>query len=150
MLVTLGGLGAGAALAGRRVMRDGAGGRPDRWHAVTVNRAFEELAGPGGLPALLADLGEKVEIQMRPAPGDRGTEVFARWREPLPAGPAEVAARARDDDPRQVVRKALREAKSVLETGEVVLPDRPPTNEPTLTERPLGSANRRARGEGLP
>jgi hypothetical protein len=49
---------------------------------------------------------------------------------------------------RQRLRAALRQARQLLETGEVLNPDEPPTTRRTLRSLPLELATRRARGEG--
>jgi hypothetical protein len=137
----------GTIIVGRRL----AGTSParttgrDRWHSVTINRSPEEV---GPRPAALAELGETIEVRVRPAPAGRGTEVAARIRDEVPTGLGKVAAKLADDDPVRHLRRALREAKQVAEVGEVLLPDRPPTTRPTLTSRPLGYATRHGREEG--
>ncbi|WP_433201281.1 hypothetical protein ACQP00_30265 [Dactylosporangium sp. CS-047395] len=110
-----------------------AAARPDRWHSVTVNCSPETL---DPLPAPLDTLGFPVEVRIRPAPGDKGTEVAAR-----------VAPGA---DPERVrhLRAALREMRSLAEVGEVLRPDSPPTTKPTLTGAPLAHATRHGREEG--
>jgi hypothetical protein len=122
--------------------------RTDRWHVVTVNRSPEEVWSDGQLPDPLAELGDDIEVQVRPAPGDRGTEIAARLRGPVPSGLSGAAARISGDDPRQSVREALRKAKSLLETGEVLRPDEPSTTEPTPGGKLLGLVTSRSRGEG--
>jgi hypothetical protein len=138
----------GAGLAGavvvvtvsRRLVRrrhaaggSGDGQRRDRWHAVTVNVEPEQL---GSLPPPLDELGETVEVVVRPAPGLRGTELLARL-----VGPA-----GRDEV--RKLRLALRTARALAEIGEVPLPDSPPTTKPTLLNRPLEYATRHGREEG--
>ena len=144
-------MGAGVVVARRMVSRqagNGAAGQiPDRWHSVTVNRPPEEVAPNGRLPEPLEALGDAVEVQIRPAPGGRGTEVAARLRGEVPSGAA-AAARVVGSDPRQDLRAALRQAKQLLETGEVLSPDKPPTARRTLRNLPLELATRRAGGEG--
>ena len=137
---------AGGVVAARRVIAGRRSGgliptaiagadRPDRWHVVTVYLPMEEVAPEGRLrPGPLTELGDGVELAVRPAPGDRGTEIAAR---PLGGG-AEVGE----------VRRALRETKSLLECGEVVLPSGPPTTERTLRSRPLEHATKHGREEG--
>jgi hypothetical protein len=67
----------------------------------------------------------------------------------VPSGVGQVAARVTGSDPRQPVRLALRQAKSIIETGEVLEPDRQTTTKRTLTNLPLELAIKRARGEGV-
>jgi hypothetical protein len=118
------------AIEGRRVRsrRLPAGAR----HAITVFRPLHEITG--SLPAPLADLGDAVEVEMRTAPGERGTEIFARAVDGR-TGPG-------------AIRAALRESRSLLETGEVLRPGGP-TTAPTPLNRPLRAATRHAREEGL-
>jgi hypothetical protein len=120
----------------RLVQQAGDDGR-DRWHSVTVNCSPEDL---GPKPPPLDELGFPVEIRIRPAPGDRGTELAARVAQPAAAGG--------DDDPVRSIRRALREARSLAEVGEVLRPDSPPTTRPTLTGAALAHATRHGREEG--
>ena len=113
--LTLSGLavGGGAAVMIRRWKGESSGaasGHSDRWHTVTINRPPDEVSANGRLPEPLAKLGDKIEVQVRPAPGDRGTEVAARLREPVPSGPGGAAARLKGQDPRGPVRRALRDS----------------------------------------
>jgi hypothetical protein len=119
-----------------------------RWRVVTVNRKPEEVAPDGRLPEPLERLGDAIEVRLRPAPGGRGTELAARLRHGDPSGVSGAAARLTGDDPRQAVRSALREAKQLIETGEVLQADRPSSNEPSLRGAPLDLAVERAGGEG--
>jgi uncharacterized membrane protein len=133
----------------RRIHGNGsADGQTDRWHAVTVNRRPEEVSSDGRLPEPLAELGDKIEVQFREAPGGRGTEIHARVRGPVPTGLTGTAARITGNDPRQPLRDALRKSKCLLETGEILSRDREPTTRPTPLNLPVGLAIRRARGEG--
>ena len=122
-----------------------------RWRAVTIHRGQEEVMPQGRMPAPLAALGDSVEVQTRPAPGGKGTELAARLRAPEPAGAASAAARVSGDDPRQQVRAALREAKQLIEVGEVLRVDPTPHGHRTAT--PTGKlvelTTRRAAGEGV-
>jgi hypothetical protein len=151
-VAVLAGVGAGVLAVRRMATRqvgDGAArAAPDRWHTVTVNRPPEEVAPAGRPPGPLARLGDAVEVRVRPAPGGRGTELAARPRAGAPSGLAAAVARAAGKDPRQAVRAALRQAKQLAETGEVLEPDTPPTTRRTLRNLPLELATRRARGEG--
>jgi hypothetical protein len=121
--------------------------RRPRWHVVTINRPPEEVAPGGRLPEPIAKLGDEVEVQVNRAVGDRGTALAARLRHE-PTGVVSVAERVAGTDPRQRVRAALRESKMLIETGEILQPDKPGTTKPTLTGKPLDLAISRARGEG--
>lgn len=140
-----------AAVAGVRAARSLTSFRDDpprnRWLMVTVNCPPDRLR-PDDLPAPVARLRDKAEVTVRPAPGDRGTELGVRLHEPPPAGLAALVARLSGDDPRQELRSALRDAKSLIETGEVIKPAEPPTTRPTLLGKPLELAIRRSAGEG--
>lgn len=120
-------------------------GRADRWLTVTVNRPPQEISTEDGLPGPLAELGDGVEVRIRPAPADKGTEISARPRSSAGGHQAKNSG----EDPRQKARKALRETKQILETGEVLSPDRPPTTKDTPGGKLLGAATKRARREGL-
>ncbi|MEH0971759.1 hypothetical protein V6U77_11565 [Micromonospora sp. CPCC 205546] len=107
----------------------GADPRPARWQVVTVDRAPGEVLPDGRWPEPLRRLGAAVQVELRPAPGCRGTELAAR---PVPgaAPPAGLAAHLVGDDPGLLVRRALREAKQLAETGEVLRADRWPADRP--------------------
>lgn len=142
-----------AALAtGVEVLRRAAArrsGTDHRWLAVTVNRPLEHVQQDPRVPEAFRDLGPEVETRLRPAPGDKGTEIAARLREPEPTGAGQFAARLSGADPRQHVRRALREIKSCLETGEVLLPDEPTSAPRTPGGHLVDLATRRAGGEGV-
>jgi hypothetical protein len=142
--------GSNASRLAGRVVGDGyaADGGSDRWHAITVNCAPEEVTSDGQLPGSLAELGDKIEVQIRPAPGDRGTEIHARVRGSVPSGVSGVRARISGEDPRQSLRKALRETQWLLETGEVLKQDTQPTTKPTPGGKLLGTATGRSWEEG--
>lgn len=113
-----------------------------RWLGVTVNRPPDEVAPAGHLPEPLAQV--DAEVRMNRAPGDRGTEIYARPREHR-AGADGVLARLRGEDPRTTVRTALRETKSLLETGDVLRSDEEiATTRPTLPGKVLDMALGRA------
>jgi hypothetical protein len=152
-VVVLAGVGAGVvALRRMRTTRQlddvASGDGRDRWHAVTVNRSLQEVAPDGRLPDPIAELGDAVEVQVRPAPADRGTELHARLRAAGSEGDGNAAARIAGEDPVQRLRTALRTSKQLLETGEILSPDKPPSSRRTLRNLPLEMATRRARGEG--
>jgi hypothetical protein len=145
-LVGIAGGGVLAALI-RKIVLDGAArARANRWNAVTVNAPMEQVAPAGRRPERLAQLGDAIEFRAKPAPGDKGTELYARPRNGSAASPVERLA---GEDPRQQIRQALREAKMLIEVGEVIEPDRQRTTRRTLRNLPLEIAVRRAKGEGV-
>ena len=138
-----------SSTVGQAVTGSTQGERVNHWLVVTVNCPPERLAPDGGqLPEPITKLAGRAEVAVRPAPGDRGTELGLRLKEPPPDGLAMAAARLRGDDPRQELRRALRDAKSLIEAGEVIRPDEPPTTHPTVTGKLLDLAIARSSGEG--
>ncbi|MFI2508747.1 hypothetical protein [Streptomyces sp. NPDC018972] len=129
--------------------RHGDDGAGDRWLTVTVNRPTEDVRQDGKLPDALQRLADGIDVRIRPAPGDRGTELAVRPKEPTPARSTSAPARLAGQDPRQEIRLALREAKAVLEAGEVLRPDAPPTTRDTPGGRLVGLLGRRSGGEGV-
>ena len=125
--------GAAAGVAAVRRLRAGAG-HDDRWHVLTINRPSLRT-----VPEPLAELGDEIEVRLREAPGGRGTEVAARL----------TGTGKPDREALRRLRTALREARQLVETGEVLRPDSPPTTHRTLLSRPLELATRHGRGEGL-
>ncbi|MGY1825335.1 MULTISPECIES: hypothetical protein [unclassified Blastococcus] len=107
-----------------------------RWRAVTVLRSPEDV---GPLPPPLDGFGDRIEVRTAPAPGDRGTELAARFR----GTPSE----------REVgeLRSALREAKQLLEVGEVLRVDPQPHGhrKPTPQGAVLEGMTARAGKEGV-
>src|SRR5690349_9172095 len=102
----------------------------DRGLVVTVNRAPDEVQS--SMPDDLARWRDQAEISVRPAAGDKGTELRVK-----PTG--EVS--------RHDLRLALRRAKAVLEAGEVVKPDTAPTH-PGPMGKALQLVTNRAGGGG--
>lgn len=102
-----------------------------RRHVITVFRPLEEIRD--NLPEVLNRWGE-VTVDLRMAPGGRGTEISAQA----------LGGSVSDRD----LRRALREGRSLLEVGEVLHPGGP-TTEPTLLNRPLRAVARHGREEGL-
>ncbi|MER8219351.1 hypothetical protein ABTZ58_01840 [Streptomyces sp. NPDC094143] len=144
------GITAGAVIAWQRKAAGASGpaAADDRWLAVTINIDPGELQ-PDKLPAPLREYGDRIETRISPAPGDRGTELAVRLREPQPEGAHSLPARLAGEDPRQDLRRALRDAKSLLEAGEVLEPDAPPTTHDTPGGKLVGLLGRRAGGEGV-
>lgn len=122
--------------------------KPSHWRFVTVNLPPEQVRTNGQLPEPLRTLGPDTEVVVRPAPGGKGTEIGVRLTDGEPTGAKAAAARFAGTDPRQAVRTALRDAKQLLEVGEILSPDRPGTTKKTLTGKPLELAIAHAKGEG--
>ncbi|SNR82929.1 hypothetical protein SAMN04488107_0103 [Geodermatophilus saharensis] len=95
-----------------------------RWRVVTVLREPADV--DAALPAPLTALGDRIEVRTTRAPGDRGTELAARFR----GTPTEHEVGE--------LRAALREAKALLEVGEVLRVDPQPHGERAAT--PQGAA----------
>jgi hypothetical protein len=91
-----------------------------RWRTVTILRTKDQIAPSGLLPQPILMLGDLVDVKMSTAPGDRGVELSVRLRNTEPRGLGSLVTRARGTDPRQTVRRALRETKQLLEAGEIV------------------------------
>ena len=112
------------------VARSADGGRPaSGWLAVTVLREPSDV-DTAQLPAPLAELGDRIEVRVRPAPGGKGTELAARLRN-QPSGGA--LSRLSGSDPQADLRSALRRAKQLIEVGEVLAVDPAPHGKRTAT-----------------
>ncbi|WP_433789897.1 hypothetical protein [Actinoplanes sp. CA-252034] len=133
LLLIAGPLAAGAAAVA--VRRRGRSGPPRRRHVITVYRPLSELEVTQ-LPGSLKEIIEGVEIRLAEAPGGRGTEISVRIPDDSPVSEGEV-------------RRALRETRSLLEAGDVLLPSGPPTTVPTLLNRPLQTVTQNGREGGL-
>jgi hypothetical protein len=132
-LLTVVPIAAGAAIVARkRRARTRTG---ERRHVMTVLRPLSELES-APLPGSLKEIADRVEVRLRAAPGDRGTEIAVR----IPDG---------SDVTSGEVRRALRETRSLLEAGDVLMPYGPSTTVPTLRNRPLQAATRHGREGGL-
>jgi hypothetical protein len=138
----------GVALLARRAGKPEPAPDDDRWLTVTIAAGREEVAPNGAPPHPLAELGEKIEFRLEPAPGDFGIELSARPR--VGYGDA-LRDASHGRDPRETVRIALRESKQIVEAGEVLRIDpRPAGKRP---QSPAGAivdaVVRRSRGEGV-
>ncbi len=92
--------------------------------AVTVRRSRAEVED-----AVRADgeLGDYGEVELRDAPGDRGTEIVVSFRLDPPGGEfGTLAKRVAGDDPASELHDRLRRLKERLETGEVTRSDAVP------------------------
>ncbi|NQX13758.1 hypothetical protein HQQ80_19185 [Microbacteriaceae bacterium VKM Ac-2855] len=130
------------SLVKRERESDGDGAHPEGWKAVTVLGESRDFEG-GGYPEPLARLTESLEIRIDPAPGDKGFEVHARVRD--------GAAPGMGDDLEKALREALRDAKQIFETGEVLRSTpRPHGERPrTLLGGAVDGAEDEAKGEGV-
>ncbi|MCW2702371.1 MAG: uncharacterized protein JWQ37_366 [Blastococcus sp.] len=97
--------------AGMPPVHDDARRAVARWRVVTVLVSPDQVGVADDVPRPLADFRDRIEIRVTPAPGDKGTELAARFRGP-----------ASDDDIGEL-RSALRRAKQLLEVGEVLRVD---------------------------
>jgi hypothetical protein len=105
---------------------------PGRRHVITVNRPLTDIADV--LPEPLTAYDGALEVQLGPAPADRGTEISVRA----------LTDTVSDGD----IRRLLRESRSLLETGDVLQPGGPTTT-PTVLNRPLRAATAHGREGGL-
>jgi len=100
------------------------------WLAVTVLCEPSDIdASP--LPVPLAELGDRIEVRVVPAPGGRGTELAARLRDRSGSGTA--PQRLSGNDPESDLRSALRRAKQLIEVGEVLAVDPAPHGKRSAT-----------------
>jgi hypothetical protein len=107
-----------------------AGAGTSGWLVVTVLREPSDVEA-AELLAPLAELGEDIEVRLRPAPGDRGTELAARLRDG--ASSSGKHSRLTGSDPQAQLRSALRQAKQLIEVGEVLAVDPAPHGKRTPT-----------------
>ncbi|WP_229405177.1 hypothetical protein ABUL04_05990 [Micromonospora harpali] len=128
--------GAVAGVTVARVLRGPfRGGRPrtggprDGWQVVTIDRPPERVLPGGRWPEPLRRLDGAVEVAQGPAPGGRGTELAARPVRGVPVT-GMAAHLVGGGDPAPLVREALRQAKQLAETGELLRADRSPPEGP--------------------
>lgn len=154
-MAVLAGVGAGGVAVVRRILQSSRatadGDSQGRWRVVTINRPPEEVAPQGRWPDPIAQLGDTVEVQVRPAPGGKGTELAARLRHPGASGSGDAASRTKGETPQQAVRSALRQAKQLIEVGEVLKVDPAPHGKRRHTPGGLllEAATKRAGKEGV-
>ncbi|HEX8227512.1 MAG TPA: hypothetical protein VF572_06615 [Candidatus Saccharimonadales bacterium] len=112
-----------------------------RWHTLTVNLPLAKVAPKGNLPTPLYELGDKIEVRFTPAPGDRGTEVAVRLTD-VKAHQESAGAQLEE------LRRALRDTRSILETGEVLEPSSPGSSKTTLLKWPTNIVTGKSKEEG--
>jgi hypothetical protein len=100
------------------------------WLVVTVLCEPSDI-DTAKLPAPLAELGDQIEVRVRPAADDKGTELAARLRDGVSSGTA--PGRLSGSDPQSELRSALRKAKQLIEVGEVLVVDPAPHGKRTAT-----------------
>lgn len=139
----------------RRVLQSSRGSEGEesqgRWRAVTINCPPEEVAPEGRWPDPIAQLVDTAEVEVRPAPGGKGAELTARVRHLGPSGSGDPASHTKGETPQQAVRSALRQAKQLIEVGEVLKVDPAPHGKRRHTPGGLllEAATRRAGKEGV-
>ncbi|WP_344797051.1 hypothetical protein [Frondihabitans peucedani] len=143
----VGAAGVAAGLVARTLVKkeresDGDGAHPEGWKAVTILGEAGDFSS-GRYPEPLQRLADSLEIRVERAPGDKGFEVHARIREGI-----DLAA---DGDPAKALREALRDAKQLVETGEILrATPRPHGDRPsTLLGGAVDKAEDDAKGEGV-
>lgn len=114
-----------------------------RWHTITVNRLMNEIGGTQGYPEPLKRIMEMVEVSMHPALAGTATEIAVRLREP---GSATSSAALHEQT--RHIRSALRRTQMLLETGEILEPNKPGSVEPTIFNKPLRYVTTHSRQEG--
>jgi hypothetical protein len=140
-LVTVG-IGMVRWFAARRHEKARDRGARNRWLMITIDCPPERLASRSDLPEPIARLGDAVDTKVSRAPGDRGTELGARPSEVSSSGAGGVAGFSGENF-RRTVRWALRQSRSLIETGEVLIWDQPPAAYPRPTKKILELAGRR-------
>jgi len=94
-------------------------GQTVEWDAELVEDRPNELISWRALPS--SQIHHAGQVQFRPAPGDRGTEVEVDLQYDPPAGPiGQTVARLFGKEPGQQVPTDLRRLKQVMEPGEII------------------------------
>lgn len=125
----------------RSVLEHGSDAGPARapasgWLVVSIDREPTEIDA-ASLPAPLAAYGNRIETRVRPAADGKGAELAVRLTQ-RPSGSASAPARLAGKDPQGGLRSALREAKQLIEVGEVLRVDPAPHGKRNAT--PAGAA----------
>jgi len=112
--------------------RSGRAAGSGRRHVITVYRPLDDVAEVIAEPLAVYD--GAIDVQLRAAPADRGTEISV----------GALNDTVSDGD----IRRLLRESRSLLEVGDVLQPGGPTTT-PTALNRPLRAATQHGREGGL-
>ena len=149
-VVVVGAAGVTAALVakslGRNKREAGTAARhPAGWKSVTIMGDAGAFA-TDGYPEPLNRIATALEIRVEPAPGDKGFEVHARVRDH-----ADGAGAIENEPSDHELRVALRDAKQLFETGEILRPTPRPHGRrpPTLTGKAVDAAEADAKGSGV-
>ncbi len=144
----VGGVAAGTAAAIRQFLPTELDA--SRWRAVTIGRPADVVAPDGHAPAPFASFVDIIDVRVNPAPGGRGTELAARLT-PGAMSTEGAVARLRGKDPRQLIRKLLRESKQLAEVGEILRLDPRPEGyrRPTPQGAVVDLASRRSSAAGV-
>lgn len=150
-------VGGGAIVAGRRRRR-----RDGRVPAgevgvqgVTVLGDVQQVRAAWEAHAQSADL-PPVRVEVRPAPGERGTEVLAHVEAGTEGGgdgasrATELGKRVAGEAPDQRLRAELRRFKSTVEAGTVVTTEGQPTGRGPVREALTRAVTDRLRAWGTP
>ncbi len=114
----------------------------DATAVITVNRSPEEVRRLWQDPKLRSTYidGLEAQVEFKPAPGDRGTEIHVTLSANPPGGTlGEAAAKLTGALPQAKVKDELRRFKQRVETGEVARSDATPEGEAAeakLKQRP--------------
>ncbi len=129
----LGAAGIAGTVAARAAAGRGIPAAASPYHSLTVFRPIEHVRA--NMPLPLARLAPAADVQLRPAPGDRGTEIHVRQVD--------------DGVSADEIRRVLRTGKSQLEAGDVLEPG-VATTTPTLLNKSLRAVTGRGgREKGL-
>ncbi len=101
----------------------GSGQPASGWLVVTLCCQPSDV-DPAALPAPLAELGDQIEVRIRPGSGRQGHRVGRQAADQTSSGTK--VSRLSGKDPQADLRSALRRAKQLIEVGEVLAVDPAP------------------------
>jgi uncharacterized membrane protein len=104
------------------------------WDAEIINDQPNELIGWRSLPG--SDMDIAGSVHFKPAPGNRGTEVYIELQYlPLAGMLGAAIAKLMGNDPANQVKDDLRRLKQLLETGEIATTEGQPTGREIVPRR---------------